>query len=287
MLASEGLLSPEFASIEEYLGEHTPDYYTPPASQGGRYQPERDTADWVSFCIDAHLAQARRRLEQIEQAAARWASSNNSPTSAAGPTVLSSPSNKPSPAAQTAPATATKQTSRQPQRPTTSDAYSTSASSTNEDADETSATTQATRSVTTSPPPSKQRYEPERPLAIDRGSERRERIGREAGGGQRTATHWTLRLRRRFSRDVLRDRRAALPGRGRSPQVRSPTSGLNPVARSPRRSSLPSGHHSGVTRPVGLFNRLSGRCVRPSPTTTSGTVGSGRSRPAAASAEAG
>ena len=74
VLASEGLLSPEFASIEEYLGEHTPDYYNALQQvQGGRYQPERDTADWVSFCIDAHLAQARRRLEQIEQAAARWA----------------------------------------------------------------------------------------------------------------------------------------------------------------------------------------------------------------------
>jgi Fic family protein len=73
VLAREGLLSPEFASIEEYLGEHTPDYYNALQQvQGGSYQPERGAADWVSFCIDAHLAQARRRLEQIEQAAARW-----------------------------------------------------------------------------------------------------------------------------------------------------------------------------------------------------------------------
>jgi len=74
VLAREGLLSPEFASIEEYLGEHTPDYYNALQQvQGGRYQPERDATEWVSFSIDAHLAQARRRLEQIEQAAARWA----------------------------------------------------------------------------------------------------------------------------------------------------------------------------------------------------------------------
>jgi Fic family protein len=73
VLAREGLLSPEFASIEEYLAEHTADYYNALRQvQGGRYEPERDTTDWVSFCIDAHLAQARRRLEQIEQAAARW-----------------------------------------------------------------------------------------------------------------------------------------------------------------------------------------------------------------------
>lgn len=73
VLAREGLLAPEFASIEEYLGEHTPDYYRVLQTiQGGRYQPDRDATPWISFCIDAHLAQARRRLEQIRQAAARW-----------------------------------------------------------------------------------------------------------------------------------------------------------------------------------------------------------------------
>ena len=73
VLAREGLLSPEFASIEEYLGTHTRDYYAALQQvQGGRYQPERDASEWVAFCIEAHLAQARRRLEQIEEAAARW-----------------------------------------------------------------------------------------------------------------------------------------------------------------------------------------------------------------------
>src|SRR4029077_8528736 len=46
VLAREGLLSPEFASIEEYLGEHTSDYYNAlQLVQGGRYQPERHAAD--------------------------------------------------------------------------------------------------------------------------------------------------------------------------------------------------------------------------------------------------
>lgn len=73
VLANDGLLAPEFASIEEYLGEHTPDYYgVLHEVQGGRYQPDRDAAPWVSFCIDAHLAQAHRRLEQIRQAGLRW-----------------------------------------------------------------------------------------------------------------------------------------------------------------------------------------------------------------------
>jgi len=73
VLAREGLLSPEFASIEEYLGSHTREYYgVLQRIQGGRYQPERDAAEWLAFCIEAHLSQARKRLEQIEVAAARW-----------------------------------------------------------------------------------------------------------------------------------------------------------------------------------------------------------------------
>ena len=73
VLAREGLVSPEFSSIEEYLGEHTPAYYAALRKvQGGSYQPERDASPWVSLCVDAHLAQARRRLKQIEEAGARW-----------------------------------------------------------------------------------------------------------------------------------------------------------------------------------------------------------------------
>jgi Fic family protein len=73
VLAREGLLSPEFASIEEYLGSHTPEYYAVLQSvQGGRYQPERDASPWITFCVEAHVAQVRERLEQIAEAAARW-----------------------------------------------------------------------------------------------------------------------------------------------------------------------------------------------------------------------
>jgi Fic family protein len=73
VLARGGLGAPEFFSIEEYLGEHTSDYYAALRdTQGGSYQPERDATDWVGFCLEAHIAQARRRLAQVEQAAARW-----------------------------------------------------------------------------------------------------------------------------------------------------------------------------------------------------------------------
>ncbi len=73
VLARGGFASPEFFSIEEYLGSHTPDYYAAlREAQGGSYQPRRDASGWVRFCVEAHIAQARQRLAQIEQAAARW-----------------------------------------------------------------------------------------------------------------------------------------------------------------------------------------------------------------------
>lgn len=73
VLARQGMISPEFSSIEEYLGDHTADYYAAlREAQGGSYQPERDATGWVSFCVGAHIAQARQRLAQIEEAALRW-----------------------------------------------------------------------------------------------------------------------------------------------------------------------------------------------------------------------
>jgi Fic family protein len=73
VLAREGVLSPEFGSIEPYLAAHTSEYYAAlQAVQGGSYQPARDASAWIDFCIRAHDAQARRRLAQIDAAAARW-----------------------------------------------------------------------------------------------------------------------------------------------------------------------------------------------------------------------
>jgi len=73
VLAREGMLSPEFSSIEEHLSQNTPAYYAALRNvQGGRYQPARDASDWVRFCVEAHIAQAERRLKQIHQAGARW-----------------------------------------------------------------------------------------------------------------------------------------------------------------------------------------------------------------------
>lgn len=74
VLARDGLVSFEFASIEEYLGERTQDYYDVlELTQGGSYKPERSAREWVEFCVEAHLDQAQRRLDQIAAAGARWA----------------------------------------------------------------------------------------------------------------------------------------------------------------------------------------------------------------------
>lgn len=73
VLAREGLLAPEFNSIEEHLGRVTKDYYSALRRvQGGRYQPDRDAAPWVRFCVAAHIEQAKLRLEQVAHAGIRW-----------------------------------------------------------------------------------------------------------------------------------------------------------------------------------------------------------------------
>jgi DNA-binding transcriptional ArsR family regulator len=75
VLAREGLVSPEFGSIEEYLAENTPAYYAAlNEAHGASYEPRgSDATSWVEFCVEAHLRQARKRLGQIEEAGARWA----------------------------------------------------------------------------------------------------------------------------------------------------------------------------------------------------------------------
>jgi Fic/DOC family len=74
VLARDGIVSPEFASIEEHLGTHTAEYSEAlrRVQGAGRYDPASDARSWVMFCVDAHVEQARRRLAQIEQAADRW-----------------------------------------------------------------------------------------------------------------------------------------------------------------------------------------------------------------------
>lgn len=73
VLAQEGILAPEFASIEEYLGRRTRDYYDVLAEVGGgRWLPQRDARPWVRFCLTAHFRQARTLSRRVVQAEKLW-----------------------------------------------------------------------------------------------------------------------------------------------------------------------------------------------------------------------
>jgi Fic family protein len=73
VLAREGILAPEFASIEEYLGGNTQAYYDVLAETGGgAWHPERDARAWIRFCLTAHLRQARTLSQRVEQSERLW-----------------------------------------------------------------------------------------------------------------------------------------------------------------------------------------------------------------------
>lgn len=73
VLARERIVDPYFSSIEEYLGEHTPQYYGVLAETGkGAWHPENDPLPFVKFCLRAHFQQAEALLRRNEQLAAMW-----------------------------------------------------------------------------------------------------------------------------------------------------------------------------------------------------------------------
>ncbi len=73
VLARDGLLAPEFSSIEEYLGRNTSAYYGVLSDVAqGSWSPERDARPWVEFCLTAHQRQATTLLRRIEEAEALW-----------------------------------------------------------------------------------------------------------------------------------------------------------------------------------------------------------------------
>lgn len=73
VLAREQIVSPVFASIEEYLGRNTQAYYDVLAEVGqGSWHPENDARPWVRFCLTAHYRQARTFLRRIEAFEEMW-----------------------------------------------------------------------------------------------------------------------------------------------------------------------------------------------------------------------
>lgn len=73
VLAREGVLSPVFMSVEEYLGRNTQTYYDVLAQVGGgSWQPDRDTLPWIRYILTAHLRQARTMLRRINESERMW-----------------------------------------------------------------------------------------------------------------------------------------------------------------------------------------------------------------------
>lgn len=67
-LAREGIVSPVFSSIEEYLGRNTQSYYDVLAEVGqGSWHPQNDARPWVRYVLTAHLRQARTVLRRIRE----------------------------------------------------------------------------------------------------------------------------------------------------------------------------------------------------------------------------
>jgi len=73
VLAREGILSPHFCSVEEYLGRNTPAYYSVLADVGrGSWHPESDARPWVRFMLTAHLRQAKTLLKRVREYERLW-----------------------------------------------------------------------------------------------------------------------------------------------------------------------------------------------------------------------
>jgi Fic family protein len=74
VLAREKILSPEFSSIEEWLGRNTQAYYSVLAEVGsGGWHPDRDASAWVKFNLIAHHMQAQTVLRRVDDASRTWA----------------------------------------------------------------------------------------------------------------------------------------------------------------------------------------------------------------------
>jgi Fic family protein len=73
VMARDGILSPVFCSIEEWLGRNTMAYYDVLTRVGqGRWHPENDAMPWVRFCIVAHYQQAATLIRRNEEVGRVW-----------------------------------------------------------------------------------------------------------------------------------------------------------------------------------------------------------------------
>lgn len=71
ILAHEGIVSPVFSSIEEYVGRYQQEYYDVLAEVGGGgWNPERSAKPFIRYCLTGHYRQAQtllRRSQEMER----------------------------------------------------------------------------------------------------------------------------------------------------------------------------------------------------------------------------
>jgi Fic family protein len=74
MIAREGVLAPEFSSIEAWLGRpgNTWEYYQQLQRRGATYQADRDVSGWIRFSMVAYHQQAQAVQHRMNQSAAVW-----------------------------------------------------------------------------------------------------------------------------------------------------------------------------------------------------------------------
>lgn len=74
LIAREGVLTPEFSSIEAWLGRpgNTWEYYRSLASRGAVFRPAQDVSSWVRFNLTAYHEQAQAVRNRLARSGLVW-----------------------------------------------------------------------------------------------------------------------------------------------------------------------------------------------------------------------
>ncbi|GIE92738.1 Fic family protein [Paractinoplanes rishiriensis] len=74
LIAREGVLAPEFSSIEAWFGRpgNTWEYYRELQRRGAVYRPDQDVSGWVRFNLTAYHQQAQAVRHRMDRSAAVW-----------------------------------------------------------------------------------------------------------------------------------------------------------------------------------------------------------------------
>jgi len=74
MIACEGVLAPEFSSIEAWLGRpgNTWEYYRELARRGAEYLPDQDVSSWIRFNLTAYHQQAQTVQGRLDRSGKVW-----------------------------------------------------------------------------------------------------------------------------------------------------------------------------------------------------------------------